>query len=69
MEEEEESLFLSNARICDENHFISFFSAKNEKFGREKDKRERRFESLFGWKRFLLKELTTLYVTERVIAF
>ena len=48
MEEEEESLFLSNARICDENHFISFFSAKNEKFGREKDKRERRFESLFG---------------------
>ena len=37
-EREEESLFLSNApRMRDENHFISFFSAKNEKFGREKD--------------------------------
>ena len=38
MEEEEESLFLSNARMCDENHFhFAFPSAKNEKFGREKD--------------------------------
>ena len=37
-EEEEESLFLSNARMCDENLCISFFLlAKNEKFGREKD--------------------------------
>ena len=37
-EREEESLFLSNARMCDENHFhFAFPSAKNEKFGREKD--------------------------------
>lgn len=34
MEEEEESLFLSNARMRDENRCISFFFiAKNEKFG------------------------------------
>jgi hypothetical protein len=36
--EREESLFLSNARMRDENRCISFFFiAKNEKFGREKD--------------------------------
>ena len=49
-EREEESLFLSNARMRDENRCISFFFiAKNEKFGREKDTNaDRRFESLFG---------------------
>ena len=69
--EGEESLFLSNARMRDENRCISFFFiAKNEKFGREKDTNAdvvlNRFSDENG---ILLRETIVLDVTERVIAF
>ena len=64
------SLSLERAYVCWESYFISFsFREKWEIWSRKGHKRGRRFESLFGWKRFLLRETTLLDVTERVIAF